>query len=212
MQNVRMKQRKPRMKVYCGNIFALGEQVRAVMAARSFNAVAKRLGQTYYTISRMWSETGNDDEISRANERPGNPIVVSCLSRNEAGRSMQELQDSVDRTYQPKTYTRPYIRRGVPGHLKGVERGSKETKMQKWFNDGEVQRLLTELLDRLCTLERMGGDTYGSQLIFIASDKSLPVLFAMHGKPFHEGLTAIDIDIALKLGLKGRLPVEAAWE
>ena len=48
-----------KLKVYGGNLFALGEQVRVVLAARSINEVAKRIGETRYTVSRMWSETGN---------------------------------------------------------------------------------------------------------------------------------------------------------
>jgi|GEM_PF-4566308 len=100
-----------KLKVYGGNLFALGEQVRVVMAARSMNQVAKRLGETHYTISRMWSETGNEEEIRRAEGRPFTPIVVSCLSRNDNARSLKELQDSVDRRYEPKSYIRPYVRR-----------------------------------------------------------------------------------------------------
>ena len=105
------RQNQVGMKVYGGNLFALGEQIRAVMTARSINQVAYRLGETHYTISRMWGVTGNEKEIKAAREHPGNPIVISCLSRNERGVSLQELQDSVDRRYHPKTYTRPYIRR-----------------------------------------------------------------------------------------------------
>lgn len=80
--------------------------------------------------------------------------------------------------------------------------------MQEWFDDDEVQSLLTRLLDRLCSLERMGGEVLGSQLILIPSDKSLPVLFAIHGKPFHpyEHLTNLDLEIGIKLALQGRLP------
>jgi hypothetical protein len=80
--------------------------------------------------------------------------------------------------------------------------------MQEWFNDDEVQSLLTRLLDRLCSLERMGGDVFGSQLLFMPSDKSQPVLFATHGKPFYpyEHLTTLDIEIGVKLSLQGRLP------
>jgi hypothetical protein len=104
---------KMKLKVYGGNLFALGEQVRVVMAARSFNQIAQRLGETYYTISRMWGETGNDKEIARAIRHPGNPVVISCLSRNEQGVSLKELQRVVDRAYKPRTYKRPYIKRGL---------------------------------------------------------------------------------------------------
>lgn len=84
-------------------------------------------------------------------------------------------------------------------------RGIKE--MQEWFNDPEVQSLLTHLLDRLCSLERMGGDAFGSQLVFIAFDKSRPVLLATHGKPFYpyDHLSTLDVEIAVKLSLQGRL-------
>jgi len=98
-------------KVYGGNLFALGEQVRVVMAARSMNQIAKRLGETYYTISRMWGETGNEEEILKAEKHLGNPVVVSCLTRNERGSSIKEFQDDIDRAYQPKVYKRPYIRK-----------------------------------------------------------------------------------------------------
>ena len=79
--------------------------------------------------------------------------------------------------------------------------------MQEWFNDDEVQSLLTQLLDRLCSLERMGGEVFGSQLVFIPSDKSKPILFATHGKPFYpyDHLTALDIEMGIKLSLQGRL-------
>lgn len=100
-----------KLKVYGGNLFALGEQVRVVMTARSVNQVAKRLGETHYTISRMWGETGNMEEILKAGKHPFNPVIVSCLSRNERGASIKELQNDVDRIYQPKSYKRPYIRR-----------------------------------------------------------------------------------------------------
>jgi len=98
-----------RLKVYGGCLFALGEQVRVVMEATSINQVAKRLGETHYTISRMWGETGNESEIVKAQENSGNPVVVSCLTRNTEERSIQELQDDINKTYQPKTYRRPYI-------------------------------------------------------------------------------------------------------
>ena len=99
------------LKVYGGNLFALGEQVRVVMAARSINQIAKRLGETHYTISRMWGETGNTEEIKRAEKHPCTPVVVSCLTRNERGASIKELQDDIDRVYQPRAYKRPYIRK-----------------------------------------------------------------------------------------------------
>ena len=80
--------------------------------------------------------------------------------------------------------------------------------MPEWFRDNEVQELLTKLLDRLCSLERMGGDIYNSQLLFIPGDTTLPVLFATHGKPFypHDSLADLDVEIGVKLALKGRLP------
>lgn len=80
--------------------------------------------------------------------------------------------------------------------------------MPEWFNDDEVQSLLTQLLDRLCSVERMGGEVLGSQLLFIPSDKSRPILFAVHGKPFYpyEHLTVLDVEIGVKLSLQGRLP------
>lgn len=79
--------------------------------------------------------------------------------------------------------------------------------MQEWFKDKEVQTLLTQLLDRLCTLERMGGEAFGSQLVFMPSDKSQPILFATDGKPFYpyDHLTTLDIEIGVKLSLQGRL-------
>lgn len=99
------------LRVYGGRLFALGEQVRVVMAARSVNQVAKRLGETHYTISRMWGETGNEKEILKAEKHPFNPVVVSCLTRNEEERSIEEFQADMDRMYRPRVYKRPYIRR-----------------------------------------------------------------------------------------------------
>lgn len=103
---------KTRLKVYGGNLFSLGEQIRVVMAARSLNQVATILGETHYTISRMWTETGNKTEIQKAQESPLRPVVVSCLSRNQYERSLEELQKSVESAYKPRTYKRPYIRHG----------------------------------------------------------------------------------------------------
>lgn len=100
-----------KLKVYGGSLFASGEQVRVVMAASSINQVANRLGETHYTISRMWGETGNEMEILKATRHPLEPIVISCLSRNEGAVSMEEFQNSIDRTCKPKSYKRPYIRR-----------------------------------------------------------------------------------------------------
>ena len=80
--------------------------------------------------------------------------------------------------------------------------------MERWFNDNEVNELLTKLLDALCTAERMGGEAFSSTLIFFAHDKEYPVLFAMGGKPFYprEPLSLFDLEIAVKGGLKDRLP------
>lgn len=80
--------------------------------------------------------------------------------------------------------------------------------MERWFNDNEVNDLLTKLLDALCTAERMGGEAFGSTLIFFPHDKQYPVLLALEGKPFYprEHLTLFDVEMAVKLGLKDRLP------
>lgn len=78
--------------------------------------------------------------------------------------------------------------------------------MEEWFNDDEVNDLLTKLMDRLCSLERMGGEIYGSTLILIPDDKAYPVLFSMHGKPFYplEHQTDLDVELAVKVALKHR--------
>jgi len=75
-----------------------------------------------------------------------------------------------------------------------------------WYDDKEVQRHLDELLDRLCTLERMGG--HGSTLVFISDDPNNPVLYAQDGKPFYplENQTDLDVEIGVKLALKKRFP------
>jgi hypothetical protein len=80
--------------------------------------------------------------------------------------------------------------------------------MEKWFNDDEVNDLLTQLLDRLCTLERIGGEAYSSTLMFWAQDKTYPILFAKEGKPFfpQEHLTYLDLEMAVKFEIKNRLP------
>ena len=78
--------------------------------------------------------------------------------------------------------------------------------MEEWFNDDEVNDLLTQLMDRLCTLERMGSEAYGSTLVLIPDDRNYPVLFATHGKPFYprESQTDLDVEIAVKGALKHR--------
>jgi len=81
-----------------------------------------------------------------------------------------------------------------------------EVKMEEWFNDDEVNDLLIKLMDRLCTLERMGEEVYGSVLVLIPDDKRKPVLFATHGKPFYprEHQTDLDVEMAVKSSLKHR--------
>jgi hypothetical protein len=76
----------------------------------------------------------------------------------------------------------------------------------EWFNDDEVNDLLTKLLDRLCQLERMGGEIFGSTLVFIANGHKYPVLYATEGKPFYpqEHLTDLDVEIGIKVALKAR--------
>ena len=77
--------------------------------------------------------------------------------------------------------------------------------MEKWFDDDEVNDLLTQLMDRLCTLERMAGEVYGSVLILIPDDKELPVLLACHGKPFTPSQTVdVDIEMVVKGALRHR--------
>ncbi len=79
--------------------------------------------------------------------------------------------------------------------------------MARWFNDDEVNDLLSKLLDRLCQLERMGGEVYGSALFLIPDDKTFPVLSACHGKPFTPAQMAdIDIEMAVKVALRNRHP------
>lgn len=72
--------------------------------------------------------------------------------------------------------------------------------MENWFNDAEVNDLLTKLLDRLCTLERMAGEAFGSTLIFYAADETYPVMYAREGKCFfpREHLTLFDLEMAVK--------------
>lgn len=74
-----------------------------------------------------------------------------------------------------------------------------------WYEDEEVQRLFTQLLDRLCTLERMGD--YGSTLVFISDNRDNPILFAMDGKPFYppENQTDFDVEMGVKTALHKRL-------
>ena len=79
--------------------------------------------------------------------------------------------------------------------------------MEEWFNDNEVNDLLTKLLDSLCQLERMGGEAFDSILALIPSDKKYPILFAMAGKPWYprESMTYLDVEIGIKTALKTRL-------
>jgi len=79
--------------------------------------------------------------------------------------------------------------------------------MEKWFDDDEVNDLLTKLLDRLCTLERMAGDALDSMLVLIPMDKKFPILFAQGGKPWYpaESMTYQDVELDVKAALKARL-------
>jgi len=79
--------------------------------------------------------------------------------------------------------------------------------MEEWFNDDEVNDLLTKLMDRLCTLERMAGDALDSMLVLIPTDKKYPVLFAHGGKPWYprESMTYQDVELGVKVALKARL-------
>jgi len=99
------------MKVYSGSLFALGEQLEIVIASKSINQVAKRIGETHYIVSNYWTETGNEDDIKLALANPNNPIVVKCISRNEKNHTLQELQEHIDKYCKPKTYTRAYIKK-----------------------------------------------------------------------------------------------------
>lgn len=81
--------------------------------------------------------------------------------------------------------------------------------MEEWFDDEEVNDLLTKLMDRLCTLERMAGEVYGSTFILIPDDKKRPVLWCTDGKPFPpEHQTDLDLVMAVKLALLKRKRVE----
>jgi hypothetical protein len=78
--------------------------------------------------------------------------------------------------------------------------------MQEWFNDEEVNDLLTKLMDRLCTLERTGGEAFESTLVLIPRDKQYPILYAQNGKPFPpDNMTYQDIELDIKVALKIRL-------
>lgn len=99
------------MKVYCGNLFALGEQLEVVIASKNKSQVAKRIGESYYTVNGWWSETGNEDNIKLAFSNPNNPMVEKCISRNENNYTLQEFQEHIDKYCKPKTFTRQYIRR-----------------------------------------------------------------------------------------------------
>ena len=79
--------------------------------------------------------------------------------------------------------------------------------MEEWFNDEEVNDLLTTLMDRLCSLERMGGDTLDSMLVLIPNDKKYPILFAHGGKPWSpwDTMTYQDVELGVKVALKARL-------
>lgn len=78
--------------------------------------------------------------------------------------------------------------------------------MEEWFNDDEVNDLLTKLMDRLCTLERMAGESLDSVLVLIPADKKYPVLCARGGKPWYprESMTFLDVEISVKSALKTR--------
>lgn len=77
--------------------------------------------------------------------------------------------------------------------------------MLEWFDDDEVQELLTKLLDRLCTLERMGGEVYSSQLVFIPANTRFPILMAAEGKPCpQDSLSDLDVEMVVKTALMAR--------
>jgi hypothetical protein len=109
------------MKIYRGNLFAFGEQLEVVIASKNKSQVAKRIGETYYTINGWWNETGNDDDIKLALSNPNNPMVQECISRNEHGHTLQEFQEYINKYCKPKTYIRPYIRRMIKGDNNGKE-------------------------------------------------------------------------------------------
>lgn len=83
--------------------------------------------------------------------------------------------------------------------------------MEEWFNDEEVNDLLVKLMDRLCTLERMAGEVYGSVLVLIPDDRAFPVLLAHHGKPWYprESMTDFDVEMTVKSSLLHRRKGEA---
>ncbi len=98
------------MKIYRGSLFALGEQLEVVIASKNKSQVAKRIGETYYTVNGWWSETHNEDDIKLALDNPNNPMVQSCISRNEKNHTIQEFQKHIDEYCKPITFTRAYIK------------------------------------------------------------------------------------------------------
>jgi hypothetical protein len=61
------------LKVYGGNGFIVGKQVRMIVAARSWKRVSELTGTTTSYLKTYWSVTGNKDELETAF---GEPEVV----------------------------------------------------------------------------------------------------------------------------------------
>jgi hypothetical protein len=57
-------------KVYGGDSFILGKQVRMIVAARSRKRVSELTGLSIYDLTNYWSITRNEDELETALNEP----------------------------------------------------------------------------------------------------------------------------------------------
>jgi len=70
------------LRVYGANIFVNGDQVRAIVAAKSQRAAAELLRVSISYLRTYGSETGNEQEIQIANAKPG---MVFYQNRRKGG-------------------------------------------------------------------------------------------------------------------------------
>lgn len=59
------------MRVYGGQKFKNGTQLRTIVAAKSKKKAAELVGESLHQFRQYWSETGNDIEIKTALKMPG---------------------------------------------------------------------------------------------------------------------------------------------
>lgn len=64
------------IKVYGGNTFHDGKQVRCVIATTSWKRAAELTGESLSYLRTYWSITGNTAELAAAKAHAGTPLLV----------------------------------------------------------------------------------------------------------------------------------------